>query len=128
MNDILSLGLNINYDNETDQFIVRNNDAIIIRFGKSNGLYCSYVKTSEALASVHDISNRNENDDHTVKVFMTNDKKVEAAYGLIKRMSVSKNQSMALLRGNVLKDVPFDAFSIKTSRNITFTYLSINFL
>lgn len=115
MNDILSLGLNIDYDNETDQFIIRDNDAIIIRFKKSNGLYCSYVTTSEALASVHNIFDRNENDKHMVKVFMSNDEKVEAAYGLIKRMSVSENQSLAMLRGNVLKDVPFDAFSIKTA-------------
>ena len=59
-----------NYDNETDQFIIRDNDEIIIRFKKSNGLYCSYVTTSEALASVHNIFDRNENDEHVFVFYL----------------------------------------------------------
>ena len=115
MNDLLALGLNIIYDNEHDRFVVMNDNAIIIQFDKSKGLYCAYIYMSDALASTCDDHVHDEANNSMVKAYLSNDEREAEAYGLIKRMSVSENQSLAMLRGNVLKDVPFDASAIKSA-------------
>jgi len=114
MNDLLDLGLKISYDNNNDRFIVMNDDSIIVQFIKSRGLYCAHIRISEALASICDCRD-DTNDTTMVKAYLSNDQKETEAYELIKRMSVSENQSLAMMRGNVLKDVPFDASTIKSA-------------
>jgi hypothetical protein len=68
MNDLLDLGLKISYDNNNDRFIVMNDDSIIVQFIKSRGLYCAYIRISEALASICDGHVRDETNDtsHTI--------------------------------------------------------------
>ena len=113
MNDLVKSNYVVRYNCEQDEFIILADDAVILTFNKFKGLYCAFVNREQT--NLHATIYSDEPGAEQVQLitsFMTRENKEHEAYQLLERMSISHKQALALLRGNVIKDVPFEAAAV----------------
>lgn len=113
MNDLVKSNYIVKYDFDLDEFTICLNESVILTFNKFKGLYCAFVNKSEinVYATIYSDEPGSEQSE-LITSFMTSENKEHEAYRLIERMSISHKQALALLRGNVIRDVPFEAVSV----------------